>query len=80
MLAVRPGITSPAAIAFRHEELILAGVSDPETYNREVIWPAKVRLNREYVESWTLLTDLRCLWDTARIVVGRRQSSERMPM
>ena len=47
VLTVRPGITGPAALAYRHEEEILAGVADPERYNREVIWPDKVRINRD---------------------------------
>lgn len=70
ILSVRPGITSPAAVAFRHEEELLAAVADPETYNREVIWPEKVRINREYVENWTLRGDLRCLWGTLRSVTA----------
>ena len=42
VLTVRPGITGPAAIEYRHEEEILARVADPEGYNRDVIWPDKV--------------------------------------
>lgn len=64
ILSVRPGITGPAALAFRHEETLLASVADPEAYNRDVIWPEKVRINREYVENWSLATDLRCLVGT----------------
>lgn len=71
VLALRPGITGPGALAYRHEEALLAGVPDPERYNREVIWPDKVRLNREYAESWTLVSDVRCLVDTVRTVLGR---------
>ena len=66
VLTVRPGITGPAALAYRHEEEILAAVSDPERHNREVIWPHKVRINREYVESWTFRRDLSCLLATIR--------------
>ena len=68
VLSVRPGITGPAAIAYRHEEELLARASDPEALNREVIWPDKVRINREYVENWSLGTDVRCLLDTVRTV------------
>ena len=39
-------------------------MDDPEAYNREVIWPDKVRLNREYVENWSLRRNLRCIWLT----------------
>lgn len=74
VLGIRPGITGPASLAFRHEEELLATVNDPETYNRDVIWPEKVRINREYVENWTLMSDVRCLLDTAAsIVAGRNE-------
>lgn len=72
ILSVRPGMTSPAAVAFRHEQDLLASVADPEAYNREVIWPEKVRINREYVEGWTLVGDIRCVTRTVRSVLGSR--------
>ena len=72
LLTVCPGITSPAAVAFRHEESMLAAVADPERWNRDVLWPEKVRINREYVENWTLRADVACLFGTLRSVVGAR--------
>lgn len=71
VLAVRPGITGPASVVYRHEEELLAAADDPEVYNREVIWPDKVRLNREYVENWSLRSDLRWLAATVRTVLDR---------
>lgn len=73
VLAVRPGITGPASLAFRHEEAMLECAEDPERYNREVIWPEKVRINRDYVESWSLAKDLECLWQTVGAVFSRSQ-------
>jgi len=64
ILTVRPGITGPATLKFRNEEALLAAQEDPETYNREVIWPEKVRLNREYVENYSFWKDLKYLWKT----------------
>ncbi|MBX3423909.1 MAG: sugar transferase [Pirellulaceae bacterium] len=58
VLSVRPGITGPATLKYRHEEEILAGVDDPEAYNRDVIFPDKVRLNREYVQQWSFWKDI----------------------
>ena len=72
VLSVRPGITGPAALAYRHEEEILAKVSDPERYNRDVIWPDKVRINRAYVEHYRFSDDLRCLVNTLWSVVDGR--------
>lgn len=71
VLAVRPGITAPSSLAFRHEEQLLADADDPEAYNREVIWPEKVRLNRAYVEGWSLRSDLVCILRTVLSVLDR---------
>lgn len=64
ILAVRPGITGPATLHYVQEEEDLAQQDEPETYNREVIYPVKVRLNREYVENYSLLKDLRYIYMT----------------
>ena len=71
VLSVRPGITGPASVAFRHEESLLREADDPEAYNREVLWPEKVRLNREYVESWSLRSDLHWISATVSSVLHR---------
>jgi lipopolysaccharide/colanic/teichoic acid biosynthesis glycosyltransferase len=69
VLTVRPGITGPATLKYRDEERLLQGVDDPEAYNRDVIFPDKVRINREYVEDYTFRADIDCLVQTFRSVV-----------
>ena len=64
ILSVRPGITGPATLRFRDEEKLLAQQEDPERYNREIIWPEKVRLNREYIENYSFWNDLKYIWQT----------------
>jgi lipopolysaccharide/colanic/teichoic acid biosynthesis glycosyltransferase len=64
VLAVRPGITGPATLAFRNEEKLLASQSDPERYNREVIYPEKVRINRDYVTNYRFTNDIRYIIKT----------------
>lgn len=59
ILTVRPGVTGPASLVFRNEEKLLAAAEDPETYNREVIWPEKVRLNRQYVKNYSFWLDIK---------------------
>ena len=61
ILSVKPGITGPASLKYRDEERLLAGQADPETFNREVIYPDKVRLNRDYIENYSFAKDLACL-------------------
>lgn len=71
ILSVRPGITGPSSLAYRHEQELLAGVSDPVAYNRDVLWPAKVRINLDYVDNYSLRTDIRCIVGTVASVLDR---------
>ncbi|MCG8344621.1 MAG: sugar transferase [Chlorobiales bacterium] len=64
VLAVRPGITGPATLKYRDEELLLSETEDPEQYNRKVVFPDKVRINREYVKNWSFSRDMKYLWET----------------
>jgi lipopolysaccharide/colanic/teichoic acid biosynthesis glycosyltransferase len=68
ILSIRPGITGPATLAFRNEEELLARQADPIAYNRDVVFPMKVALNRAYVRDYTFLGDLRYIVAT---VLGR---------
>ena len=64
ILKMRPGLTGPASIKYRHEDQILAQQADPQKYNDEVIWPDKVKINKEYYENWSLWSDVKILWKT----------------
>jgi lipopolysaccharide/colanic/teichoic acid biosynthesis glycosyltransferase len=64
ILSVRPGITGPASLKYKDEERILAGQKDPERYNREVIWPDKVRINKVYIREWSMQKDIQYLIKT----------------
>jgi lipopolysaccharide/colanic/teichoic acid biosynthesis glycosyltransferase len=66
ILTVRPGITGPASLVFRDEEEILAQQDDPERYNKEVIYPEKVRINREYIENYSFWKDLYYIFMTIK--------------
>jgi len=58
ILSLRPGITGPASLKYKEEEQLLAEQKDPERYNREVIWPDKVKINLDYLKSWSLKKDI----------------------
>lgn len=64
ILKMRPGLTGPASIKYRHEDKILAEQDDPLRYNDEVIWPDKVKINKEYYENWSVWRDISILWKT----------------
>ena len=64
ILSVRPGITGPATLFYRNEEALLAASDDPEAFNRTVLFPTKVRMNLEYIRTYSLGEDLRLLKET----------------
>ncbi len=64
VLSVRPGLTGPATLKYRDEETLLASVADPERYNREVIYPDKIAINKDYVRNYSFLRDLRYILRT----------------
>ena len=68
ILSVRPGVTGPATLKYRNEEEVMAKQIDPDKYNAEVIYPDKVRLNREYVENYSFWKDM---WYIIRTIVGK---------
>ena len=73
MLEVRPGITDPATLAFRHEEDLLAAVPADEReayYLREVL-PRKLELNREYLERRGVWSDLGVIARTLAALLPR---------
>jgi lipopolysaccharide/colanic/teichoic acid biosynthesis glycosyltransferase len=62
ILSVRPGITSPASIQFRHEEALLPA-GDMETYIK-FLMPTKIKADLEYLDRRTFWSDLAVLLDT----------------
>ena len=64
ILSVRPGITGPAQLAYKNEEEILSNQNDSVKYNDEIIWPDKVRINREYIEDYSFFKDIYYIWKT----------------
>jgi len=64
LLRRRPGLTDPAAIAYRHEEELLANEPDPEAAYVARILPDKLRLSMVYAERRSLVSDLAVLLRT----------------
>jgi lipopolysaccharide/colanic/teichoic acid biosynthesis glycosyltransferase len=71
LLAVRPGITSPASLRYWYEERELAG-PDWETRYREIVLPDKLALDLAYLRTRSIGTDLRLV---ARTLSRRSRSS-----
>ena len=58
VLNIRPGITGPASLKYKNEEEILSNQEDPRSYNDNVIWPDKVKINKKYIKNWSLKKDI----------------------
>jgi len=58
ILSIPPGITGPASLKYKNEEEILAKQEDPKRYNDEVIWPDKIKINKEYIQNWSFKKDI----------------------
>jgi lipopolysaccharide/colanic/teichoic acid biosynthesis glycosyltransferase len=63
VLAVRPGITGPASVHYRHEEELLDGPNWEQVYIQEVM-PHKLQMELDYLEQRTLWTDLGVIFET----------------
>ena len=71
-LAVRPGITDPASLAFIDEAALLSRAADPEREYIEVILPRKLQLAADYAGQASLRTDVVVLWRTLGVLLARR--------
>ncbi len=73
LLSVRPGMTSPASVVYRHEESLLSNGNVIPTYLDEIV-PSKQRLDQLYVRNCSMWSDLDVLFWTVLAVTPRLQS------
>ena len=71
ILSVRPGITDPASLAYRHESRQLAQSEDAEALYIHTVMPTKLALAAQYVDQASLWLDLRLIAATLKAVVCR---------
>jgi len=69
LLSVKPGITGPATLKFSNEEELLSSQLDPVRYNKEVLYPKKVKINLKYIEHWSFWLDIKIIVFT---LVGKK--------
>lgn len=75
-LSFKPGLTSPASVAFLCENRVLAGYPEPEALYRSIVFPEKVAEDVRYFESRTFGGDLRILLATLFRVGLRRRDEQ----
>jgi len=61
LLKLKPGITGPASIKYSDEDTLLANREMPKSYNDEVLFPDKVRINLNYQKYWSLGLDIKII-------------------
>ncbi len=66
VLQVRPGVTDLATLLYRDEERLLGASEDPNALYREIVLPAKLRLNLGYLRSRSFPCDLKLILLTIR--------------
>lgn len=69
VLQLRPGITGPASLKYRDEEVLLAAQANPQEFNDKVIYPDKVRINLYYLDHYSFAADIKMIIAT---VLGKR--------
>ena len=69
ILTLKPGITDYASIEYFKENELLAASSDPEKTYIEEIMPAKLKLNKKYLENQSLGHDIQIIWKTIKKVL-----------
>ena len=76
VLSVRPGITGPAQLENRNEELKLKGQADPEAYYINHLLPEKLNIDLHYVANRSLAFDMKIILQTVWAVVCRKGKVE----
>jgi lipopolysaccharide/colanic/teichoic acid biosynthesis glycosyltransferase len=71
VLSVRPGMTGPSQICWRHEEECFPRAVDAEQFYLAEILPRKIQKDLEYVQSRSLARDLIYILQTAAAIVQR---------
>ena len=73
LLTVRPGLTGAASVKYSNEEELLSEQEDPIKYNDEILYPAKVRINNNYVKNWSFFLDIKIILFT---LLGKKLDDE----
>lgn len=71
ILNVRPGITDYASIHYRNETEFLKQAADPEKEYIHTIMPAKIALNKKYIEEKSLFTDIKIIFSTFKSIIQK---------
>ncbi len=71
ILQVKPGITDLASLEYFEENKILGQAEDPHKAYIEQIMPAKIKLNKKYLENPSVGHDVKIMWRTFLRIIGK---------
>ena len=71
-LLMPAGITSEASIRYKDEDELLSAADDVDLVYTEEILPEKMKWNLKSIEDFSMFSDLRTMFRTARAVFGGR--------
>jgi lipopolysaccharide/colanic/teichoic acid biosynthesis glycosyltransferase len=71
VLKVRPGITDYASIEYADENELLSNAENPEEFYIQEVMPAKLQLNKKYIDQHNLMTDLKIIFKTIGKIISR---------
>jgi lipopolysaccharide/colanic/teichoic acid biosynthesis glycosyltransferase len=75
ILSVRPGITDPASIRYRHEAELLGTAPEPLKYYANVILPEKIKISKQYVRSQSFSKDVFLIFQTIAAVFRPKEAN-----
>ena len=64
ILNVKPGITDLASLEYFNENELLGESDNPEKTYIDEVMPAKIKLNKKYLENPTIGNDITIMWQT----------------
>lgn len=72
VLEVKPGITDYASLEYFNENELLGKSTDPKKTYIEEVMPAKLAINRKYVQQSGFFQDIKIMWLTFMKILGRK--------
>jgi lipopolysaccharide/colanic/teichoic acid biosynthesis glycosyltransferase len=78
VLQYRPGLLGPTQVLFRHEARFFPPSRDPVGFYREVLFPAKARIDLSYYPKRTIGSDIVWIWRGFLAVLGRLPPRKRI--
>lgn len=71
---MKPGLTGADSVHYPDEESLLEKQENPVEYYEKVIWPHKVRINKNYIKHWSFWLDIKIIIYT---LIGKKLNDSR---